>query len=110
MLGVYYEIFSYFVNLVRVPWHACNNESLSLPNLKILKARQFVSDVSVNLIKNTVGNLSEISILCDDTNNKRLIQVIYQNCPNLGCLKLSLVSNISIFISEFENILINCQL
>lgn len=49
---------SYFVNFlcleVRAPWHAYgvnwNNESLSLPNLKIIKAR-VVFDVPVNLIK-----------------------------------------------------------
>ncbi|GES99181.1 hypothetical protein GLOIN_2v1787971 [Rhizophagus clarus] len=111
------KFLSYFVNLlcleVEVPYHIYwnwNNESLSLPNLKILKARRILSEILVDLIKNTVGNLSEVSIFCSGVNDKRLIQVVYQNCPNLKYFKISLASNVDILISELENLLNHCQL
>jgi hypothetical protein len=66
-----------------------------------------------NLIKNTCGNLIEICIDCTcfqrfgiDINNEGLIQAIYQNCPNLKYLRMS-IKNVNVL--EFEQLLINCQ-
>ncbi|PKC08402.1 hypothetical protein RhiirA5_416930, partial [Rhizophagus irregularis] len=113
---------SFFVNLVYleiqklkfINWYdpiANNSKNLSLPNLKILKVYYIPLITTVNLIENTTGNLSEISIHCDNdtyyVDYKILIQTIYQNCPNIRYLKLSLDRNLS--IPEFENLLINCQ-
>jgi hypothetical protein len=84
--------------------------NLSLPTLKILKVYFVPVSTTVNLIKST-KNLSEISIHCvdnvNDDNCKLLIQSIYQNCPNIKYLKLSLERNL--LITEFENLLISCQ-
>jgi len=86
---------------------------LSLPILRILKAEQVPSEFLANLIKNTKGHLSEISLYYIDVDIEKLIQAIYQNCPNLRYLKLSLRSNFNNFNSvisiEFEKLLINCQ-
>jgi len=86
---------------------------LSLPILRILKAEQVPSEFLANLIKNTKGHLSEISLYYIDVDIEKLIQAIYQNCPNLRYLKLSLRSNFnnfnSVISAEFENLLINCQ-
>ncbi|RIA95078.1 hypothetical protein C1645_817197 [Glomus cerebriforme] len=87
-------------------------ENLSLPYLKTLKARQILTGPLISLIKNTNEYLNEINIV--NTNykeyslfyDKELIQVIYQNCPKLKYLKLSVKSQ---NILEFEKILINCQ-
>ncbi|PKK42813.1 hypothetical protein RhiirC2_804408, partial [Rhizophagus irregularis] len=65
---------SFFVNLVYleiqklkfINWYdpiANNSKNLSLPNLKILKVYYIPLITTVNLIENTTGNLSEISIL-----------------------------------------------
>ncbi|GET53969.1 hypothetical protein GLOIN_2v813753 [Rhizophagus irregularis DAOM 181602=DAOM 197198] len=57
------------------------------------------------------NNLKNLSIHCDNViyyvDYKILIQAIYQNCPNIRYLKLSLDRNL--LIPEFENLLINCQ-
>jgi hypothetical protein len=86
-------------------------KNLSLPILKILNAYFVPLNILVNLIENTTENLSEISIHCVNVMHydgcKMLIQAIYQNCPNIKYLKLSL--NRYLLISEFENLLINCQ-
>ena len=84
-------------------------ENLSLPLLEILRARAILVGVLTSLIENTIGHLVEIRI--DHThhgaiNNKNIIKAIYQNCPNLKYLKLWLRNG---NISEFENLLINCQ-
>jgi hypothetical protein len=63
-------------------------EKLSLPNLKTLRIGQIPSISITNLIKNTKGYLTEISIL--NVDNENLIQAIYQNCPKLKYLHLSL--------------------
>ncbi|RGB43444.1 hypothetical protein C1646_749840 [Rhizophagus diaphanus] len=110
---VYLEIQkSYFANLYYPIANNLNNlKNLLLPNLKILKVYFIPLITIVNLIENTTGNLSEISIRCDIGtyyfDYKILIQAIYQNCPNIRYLKLSLNRNLS--IPEFENLLINCQ-
>ncbi|CAG8523890.1 2598_t:CDS:2 [Rhizophagus irregularis] len=82
-------------------------EKLSLPLLKFLRTQKVPSRILSNIIENTKGYLTEISILYEGINDKKLIPTIYHNCPNLKYLKLSLsVRN----IIEFENLLNNCQL
>ncbi len=112
---------SYLVNLVSLeinsPRYSLNElnhlENISLPNLKFLTTRQVPSKVLANLIENTKGHLSEISIIYYGISNERLerpIQAIYQNCPNLRYLRLLLIINVnSLILTEFENLLINCQ-
>ncbi|GBB88030.1 hypothetical protein RclHR1_14550004 [Rhizophagus clarus] len=115
---------SYLVNLVSLEIKTTYNASwnhlvnvnnlvnISLPYLKFLKAQSIPSNILANLIENTKGCLIRISILnrTNDLNraenDKKLIQKIYQNCPNLNYLKLRLSDN---EFSEFENLLINCQ-
>jgi hypothetical protein len=108
---------SHFVNLIRLEIVMLNFEerndenyleNLSLPKLKVLKTQKVPSKILVNLIENT-KNLSEINIDLDAYNNIELIQAIYRNCPKLKYLKLSFYYNLSSFISEFENLLMNCQ-
>jgi hypothetical protein len=108
------SILSYLVNLlsleINIPhFISWNDEKLSFPILKILKVQRVPSKILANLIENTKGNLSEISIHYDGIDSKRLIRAIYQNCSNLRYLKLSLAANTNSLISEFENLLINCQ-
>ncbi|PKB96070.1 hypothetical protein RhiirA5_435516 [Rhizophagus irregularis] len=110
---------SYLVNLlsleIRIPHLVYYNEpdnlkNLSFPILRILKVRQIPSKIITNLIESTKGNLVKIKIkYCDSDNIKRLIQAIYQNCPNLEYLKLSLLSNADLIFPEFENLLIKCK-
>ncbi|GBB94933.1 hypothetical protein RclHR1_24440002 [Rhizophagus clarus] len=113
------KILSYLDNLLSLEINIINFikidevkhlENLSLPNLKILRTQRVPSKILVNLIENTIGNLYEINVYCDGTNNKRLIQAIYQNCPYLRYLRLSLITNFNILISELENLLNHCQL
>jgi hypothetical protein len=81
----------------------------SLPFLQILDASIIKADILASLIEKTKGDLKEIKIYHtdhDDTNNKRIIRAIYQNCPKLKYLKL-LIRNSN--ISEFEILLINCK-
>ncbi|PKY50776.1 hypothetical protein RhiirA4_467422 [Rhizophagus irregularis] len=109
------KLFSHLVNLISLEIHAfCHKnwnhlEKISLPHLKYLKAHYVPSKILASLIENTKGNLIEISIIYDqsDDDEGRLIHAIYQNCPNLNYLKLSLFSE---NFSEFENLLINCQI
>ncbi|PKY55997.1 hypothetical protein RhiirA4_475930 [Rhizophagus irregularis] len=109
------EILSYLVNLISldinlslvrdINWN--HLEKLSLPLLKFLRTQKVPSRILSNIIENTKGYLTEISILYEGINDKKLIPTIYHNCPNLKYLKLSLsVRN----IIEFENLLNNCQL
>ncbi|CAB5357317.1 unnamed protein product [Rhizophagus irregularis] len=108
------KLFSYLVNLLSLEINAFGHknwnhfEKISLPLLKYLKAQFFSSNILASLIENTKGNLIEISIIYDRSDDEgRLIQAIYQNCPNLNYLKLSLFNE---NISEFENLLINCRI
>jgi len=111
------RILSYFVNLLCLEINSLRywNESdylnnLSFPILKILKTHQIPSKILANLIENTKGYLSEISIFNNNINNiEKLIQAIYQNCPNLKYLRLSLIVNSNLLLLEFENLLISCQ-
>uniref|UniRef100_U9THS9 F-box domain-containing protein n=1 Tax=Rhizophagus irregularis (strain DAOM 181602 / DAOM 197198 / MUCL 43194) TaxID=747089 RepID=U9THS9_RHIID len=79
------NILSYLVNLLSLEINilhfiksdeANHMENLSLPNLRILTTQRVPSKILVNLIDNTIGNLSEISVFCDGTNNKELMQSI----------------------------------
>ncbi|PKY22223.1 hypothetical protein RhiirB3_525604 [Rhizophagus irregularis] len=83
--------------------------SLSFPFLQILKSSGVPIEALIRLIKNTRGSLIEIKIdrvRHDKISNKRLIQVIYQKCPNIKYLKL-LIRNSNIL--ELEPLLINCK-
>ena len=86
-----------------------NLENASLPFLRILKTYGVPSQSLTGLIKSTKGHLTEIIIInrCyNDNGHGCVIQAIYQNCPNLKYLKLSLRNS---GIPELEKLLINCQ-
>ncbi|EXX55692.1 uncharacterized protein OCT59_016964 [Rhizophagus irregularis] len=113
------RLLSYLPNLLSLEFNITHTKcwdeldylnDLSLPNLKILKTHRAPSKSLVNLIESTKGHLTEIDITYNDIDNERLIQAIYQNCPNLRYLKISLMNNTNSLISEFENLLINCKL
>jgi hypothetical protein len=108
------KILSSFVNLRMLELNGNFNtwnclENVSLPHLETLRAKSVPIKSLVSLIENTDGYLTEIKvdgISHDEISNKRIIQAIYQNCPNLMYLKiLSRNSN----ILELEKLLINCQ-
>ena len=80
-------------------------ENVSLPVLKSLKIQQISPKCLRNLIENTKGHLNEISIdYCEG--DDKFIRVIYQNCPILKYLKLSIKNH---YISELEKLLNNCK-
>ncbi|RIA82699.1 hypothetical protein C1645_834974 [Glomus cerebriforme] len=90
-----------------IKWDCLKN--LSLPFIQILRARRVPIQVLTSLIKNTSGTLIEIKINYishDVAGNKRIIQTIYQKCPNLRFLLLLIRNN---NIAELKNLLINCQ-
>ncbi|GBC05427.1 hypothetical protein RclHR1_06210012 [Rhizophagus clarus] len=120
------KFLSYFVNLLTLKivmpfynnwedpnWNDSNYlKNLSLPTLKILIVCNAPLNALLNLIENTTNNLSEINISIHcyalrTNGSKMLVRAICQNCPNIRYLKLSLDGNL--LISEFENLLINCQ-
>ncbi|CAB5216251.1 unnamed protein product [Rhizophagus irregularis] len=78
--------------------------------IKLIETHRAPSKSLVNLIESTKGHLTVIDITYNGIDNERLIQAIYQNCPNLRYLKISLMNNTNSLISEFENLLINCKL
>uniref|UniRef100_U9UKB6 F-box domain-containing protein n=1 Tax=Rhizophagus irregularis (strain DAOM 181602 / DAOM 197198 / MUCL 43194) TaxID=747089 RepID=U9UKB6_RHIID len=98
-----------------------NNQNVIIDNIsgiiKLIEVQEKLNDghgvppdVLANLIESTKIHLSEISIYCvvfNVSGDKRLIQTIYQNCPNLRYLKLSLVFYDNSLISELDNLLIN---
>ncbi|GBC05425.1 hypothetical protein RclHR1_06210010 [Rhizophagus clarus] len=113
------KFLSYFVNLLyleikkpySINWNDPNYlKNLPLPNLKILRVYCAPLKILVNLIENTTENISEISMHCNNVHhdNCELLKAIYQNCPNIKYLKLSLHS-VNLLTSEFESLLINCQ-
>ncbi|PKC06397.1 hypothetical protein RhiirA5_419614 [Rhizophagus irregularis] len=57
----------------------------------------------------TKGYLTEIDITYEDVDDEMLIQAIYQNCPNLRYLKISLMNHTNSLISEFENLSIHSR-
>ncbi|UZO06854.1 uncharacterized protein OCT59_027160 [Rhizophagus irregularis] len=108
------KILSHLVNLISldisvslsIVTNWSNLERVSLPFLKILRAQLVPSKILTSLIENTKGHLTEISILYEGDDNRRLIQAIYQNCPNLIYLKLLFNNN---NILELEELLTKCQ-
>ncbi|RIA92252.1 hypothetical protein C1645_820935 [Glomus cerebriforme] len=90
-----------------ITWDCLQN--LSLPYLQILKASRVPIKALTSLIENTNGCLIEIKIDYiphNENDNKRIIQTIYQNCPNLKYLKLLFRNSNNL---ELEKLLINCQ-
>jgi hypothetical protein len=78
----------------------------SLPFLQILVATGIKTGILASLIEKTMGYLKEIKICFTDhgdTNNKRFIRAIYQNCPNLKYLKLYLLPKLSETMAESES-------
>ncbi|PKK59061.1 hypothetical protein RhiirC2_795374 [Rhizophagus irregularis] len=111
---LYKKVLASFINLKVLELDCGSNnweclENLSLPYLQILRTKNVPIKSLISLIENTKGYLIEIKI--DSTyhnivDNKRIIQVIYEKCPNLIFLKSVLRNN---NILEFENLLVNCQ-
>jgi hypothetical protein len=92
---------------LNLEWSCLKN--LSLPFLQILKASHVPVRDLTELIQNTNGFLFEIKIdyaYHNNVDNKRIIQTIYQNCPNLKYLNL-VFRNSNIIL--LEKLLINCQ-
>ncbi|GES74361.1 hypothetical protein GLOIN_2v1787526 [Rhizophagus clarus] len=87
-------------------------EDLSIPFLRILKARDAPVKFLTNLIESSNGYLVEINIyyinilLTQKIDNNKIIQTIYQNCSNLKYLRLLFKSS---NILELEKLLINCK-
>ncbi|CAB4412253.1 unnamed protein product [Rhizophagus irregularis] len=110
------KILSSFVNLKSLELDNYFNEKvlncledLSLPLLENLKASRVPIKALTELINNTNGYLTEVKIdyvAHNKFDNKKLIQAIYQNCPNLKYLKLKFRRG---DIFELENLLIRCQ-
>jgi hypothetical protein len=109
------NILSSFMYLIRLElncrsryeWNCLKN--LFLPFLQILKARYVPIKPLTNLIENTSGSLIKIKIDYAThhlEDNKRIIQVIYNKCPNLNYLNLVMKND---NIPELENLLINCS-
>jgi hypothetical protein len=110
------KFLTHFINLLRLEImfiinDKLNIENLSLPNLKILKIKNVSFNTVINIIENTNGHLTEISLFYydddDDKKIKEIIETIYKNCSNLRYFKLSY--DIGLIISELENLLINCK-
>ncbi|PKK62279.1 hypothetical protein RhiirC2_855783 [Rhizophagus irregularis] len=94
-------------NSLDITWNCLEN--LSLPFLQGLKASRVPIKPLASLIENTSGHLTLVKIdhiRHDEKYNKRIIEAIYQNCPNLKYLKL-LFKNSNIL--ELKNLLINCK-
>ncbi|GBB87261.1 hypothetical protein RclHR1_01370020 [Rhizophagus clarus] len=110
------NILSSFVNLKtleinggmsELSWDCLENSYF--PFLQVLKARYIPIKSLVKVIESTNGDLNEIKIddkLHFETDNKIIIQSIYQYCPKLQYLKLVIREN---NILELENLLIKCQ-
>ncbi|PKK73883.1 hypothetical protein RhiirC2_775475 [Rhizophagus irregularis] len=84
---------------------------MSLPVLKALRTYYIPANFLVRLIESTSGHLTTISIFCEvilykGADTGRLIQAIYQNCPNLRYLKTP-IKNCN--LPEFKRLLTNCQ-
>ncbi|GES74746.1 hypothetical protein GLOIN_2v1785437 [Rhizophagus clarus] len=109
------KILSSFINLKILEldcyyyytWNCLIN--LSLPFLQILRAKRVPIKALASLIENTSGHLVEINVECinpDEFDNKRIIQAIYQHCPNLKYLKMLFKNSGTL---ELEKLLINCK-
>jgi hypothetical protein len=86
-----------------INWSHLENLSL-LPVIKSLRVRDIPPKISISLIENAKGHLTELNIYIVE--DKIPIQVIYKNCPNLKYLKLD-VSESNLL--EFKKLLIECQ-
>ncbi|RGB26758.1 hypothetical protein C1646_820215 [Rhizophagus diaphanus] len=109
---------SFFVNLKKLElvdetethtmkWDCLQN--FSLPHLQIIEVSNIPINVLISLIENASESLIEIKTDCvshDVIDNRRIIQIIYNKCPNLKYLKL-LFRNPNIL--ELKKLLINCQ-
>jgi hypothetical protein len=106
-----------FVNLKVLELHSVREwnylEDLYLPSLQVLKVNNVSFNMLTSLIKSTNGSLTEICIYyyCvthyyENDDEKKIVQVIYQNCPYLKYLKIPFCNS---NILELENLLINCQ-
>ncbi|RGB43450.1 hypothetical protein C1646_749848 [Rhizophagus diaphanus] len=115
------EFLSYFVNLSSLKIGSYNYaenktnwyhlERVFSPGLKVLIANIDSHKNLDRLIKTTNGHLHEVTlchngIVSDADYNRRLIQAIYQYCPNLRYLSMPIKEQ---NIPEFERLLINCQ-
>ncbi|PKK71476.1 hypothetical protein RhiirC2_778368 [Rhizophagus irregularis] len=94
---------------IKLKFNSLEDNNISLPSLQILKTDISQTSTLRNLIVNTNGNLTKISIdniFRSKTDNENIIKAIYQNCPNLMFLKLVfIIEN----ILELEKLLIKCQ-
>ncbi|GBB88580.1 hypothetical protein RclHR1_15110003 [Rhizophagus clarus] len=106
------KFLSNLVNLVSLEIKAFNDTNwdhligVSLPFLKFLKVVSVPSELITSLVESTRGFLVEIIVIFQGIDGERLLQAIYQNCPNLNYLTFSLYDK---DILSFENLLINCQ-
>ncbi|CAG8579642.1 uncharacterized protein OCT59_027105 [Rhizophagus irregularis] len=115
------KFFSYLINLVSLEIinftdriylnYLVKGTFPLLKSLKSLKVVDVPANICKNIIDSTKGNLIEISIIYqyhqyNPDDNGKLIQKIYQKCPNLKFLELTLYKE---NITEFKNLLINCQ-
>ncbi|GBB87646.1 hypothetical protein RclHR1_01410029 [Rhizophagus clarus] len=117
------QVLESFVNLktlkLKGEWHDFYKwnyvENLSLPSLQILHAININNESLISLIKNSGGNLIEISITYsvpysisypDIDIIREIIQAIYQSCPNLTYLELPYKNG---NVLNLEELLIMCQ-
>jgi hypothetical protein len=94
-----------------IDWDYLKN--LSLPVLKFLTVNYMTSKDLISLINKTKGCLTEINLKNIDIDRDRHtphVRSIYQNCPNLRYLKLTLFNELfDGEISDFETLLTNCK-
>ncbi|PKY48186.1 hypothetical protein RhiirA4_463697 [Rhizophagus irregularis] len=86
--------------------------NLSLLILKILKVRLVSPNIVTNIIENTNGNLSEISLVYDDYDHDDGIKRLYKQyvkIVQIFNILLKLSYKIGLFISELEISLTSCQ-
>ncbi|RIA84307.1 hypothetical protein C1645_832457 [Glomus cerebriforme] len=105
------EIDGIFSSHISDTWNHLNN--ISLPSLQNLKAKNIPSNILISLIENSkelneikVESLESTFIEISETYDIKLIQAIYQNCPNIKYLKIPLSNKCNL---ELENLLIKCQ-
>ncbi|PKY55584.1 hypothetical protein RhiirA4_475151 [Rhizophagus irregularis] len=102
-------ILKYNYEFDRCRWYYIEN--VSLPSLKFLDANTINTESLTSLIKNSGEKLIKIRIFnslafSNVDNNKKIIQFIYQSCPNLMYLELYYKDS---NILELEKLLIKCQ-
>ena len=109
------KVFSSFVNIRGLELESSIGNAwvclkdLSLPFLQILRTKAVPVNMLTGLIERSGGYLTEVNLshtYHEEVDNKRIIQAIYQKCPNLKYLKLLFRKS---SLLELENLLINCQ-